>query len=140
MHDENRGLIINRDRAKQLISFGGLIRRRNISPTDIDFLIDYSGRSFVYGEFKLEGAEEKKGQIKALENLVCSHKKASHLSCAFIVYHNVPIQDDIIPEILLINRVYHDEKWHDWTQKNATVLEFLRRWEEYCEKINNIEL
>ena len=140
MLDSDRGLIIHRDRAKQLISFGGLIRRRSISPTDIDFLIDYNGKSFVYGEFKLIGAEEKKGQIRALENLVNSHEKALHLSCAFIVYHNVPINDDIIPEILLINRVYHNEKWNDWSLKNATVLEFLRRWEIYCEKIKNIEL
>ena len=43
-----RGKIRNENHAKQLNDFSGLLRRRGITPTDIDGLIDYSGRAFIH--------------------------------------------------------------------------------------------
>jgi hypothetical protein len=43
-----RGKIRNEKYAKQLNDFRGLLRRRGITPTDIDGLIDYNGKAFIF--------------------------------------------------------------------------------------------
>lgn len=89
-----RGVIRNIGRAKQLNDFSGLLRPRNITPTDIDGLIDYGGKAFVYIEGKVKGKNlsEEKGQKMALENVILSHWTAQHPSALVLFEHTVPIE------------------------------------------------
>lgn len=88
-----RGVIRNIGRARQLNDFSGLLRPRNITPTDIDGLIDYGGRAFIYLEGKVKGKNlsEEKGQKMALENVILSHWAAQHPSALILYEHNVPV-------------------------------------------------
>ena len=75
------------DYLKQIHNLTGIVRMRGITPTDIDGLIDYGGRAFIYLEGKVLGVDLLKGQKMAIENLVKSHWKAGHPSIAIIYVH-----------------------------------------------------
>jgi len=93
---EEADLIKNRKRMKQIHSFNGMQRMRNITPTDIDGLIDYGGCAFVYLEGKLQNAKFMDGQKKALEAVVRSHWRAGHKSMAIVYEHNSPANEEIL--------------------------------------------
>lgn len=63
--DEHHSLIRNRFRAKQLIDFGGL-QYEQITPTDIDGLIEYRNIAYIIYEFKYADAEMPFGQRLAI--------------------------------------------------------------------------
>jgi len=66
-----------------------------ITPTDIDGLLDYNGRAFVYLEGKLIGKTTEGGQRYAMQNMVTSHWKAGHPSMALIYEHDIPVSEQI---------------------------------------------
>ena len=142
MYDTSvRGDIKHRDRSRQIISYSGLVRHRNITPTDIDGFIDYGGNAFIYMDAKLEGKEIEFGQKLAFENLVKSHVKAEHPTCAIIFRHNTFAAEDIIAnechgDDYYCNMVWHDKglsnfKWYSLLDKRITLLEFLNDIESY---------
>jgi hypothetical protein len=63
---DNRGVIRNREYSNQVRDFSGL-RFGNITPTDIDGMIEYHGICYVYIETKFENATLPFGQRLALE-------------------------------------------------------------------------
>jgi hypothetical protein len=90
MPNENRGKIINEDRAKQLRDFGGLLFG-NITPTDIDGLIEYHNKAYVIMEFKHRDNEIPDGQRKALERMNDDFEQMGKRSICIIARH---CQDD----------------------------------------------
>ena len=132
MPEAIRGSIRYIQRYKQLISFEGLERHRKITPTDIDGLIDYNGNAFIYMEFKTEGKLIDFGQKKAIENVVDSHEIAGHRSCGVLIYHNVPSDRIIDAKSQIVNSIYQNHKWTDWSQSKRTVNEFIEIWENWC--------
>lgn len=146
-----RGVIRNKERGKQLNSFKGMIRKRNITPTDIDGFIDYAGSAFIYLEGKIEKAEFVEGQKRALMAAVLSHWKAGHPSMALLYEHNVPATEEIpvgwmivkavfcLKQIPCLMRVPHkdgqplyplNEYWFH-TQTKTTVLEAIEIFETH---------
>ena len=83
----NRGAIHNRDRAKQLRDFSGL-RFGNITPTDLDGLIEYQGKGYVLIETKLNNAPLLYGQKLALERLTDDLNRARRPTICIIASHN----------------------------------------------------
>jgi len=71
---EIRGKIHARERAKQLRDFSGL-RYGNITATDVDGLIEYHGKGYIFIEVKLNDALLPYGQKLAFERLVDDLKK-----------------------------------------------------------------
>lgn len=128
-----RGEIQYIDRAKQLILFTGLERMRGITPTDIDLLIDYGGKSFLYGEAKFKNRILPVGQRKALENLVKSHTQNWHTAVAIVFNHECKTNEEIISKDQLVTEVYFrtDEGAFLWmpVKKIFTVLAAIEWWE-----------
>lgn len=92
---EKRGVIKYISRKQQINSFHGLIRHNNITPTDIDGVIDYGGKNFIYLEGKLINAKLPGGQKKAFEKIICSHCRAGNQS-VFIVYeHETEVSETV---------------------------------------------
>lgn len=96
-----RGIIRNRQFAAQLRLFEGL-RWGNITPTDVDGLIDFGGEAFVFIETKHEGASLPLGQRLALEHLTdlingtgtpCVTLVATHVSDADIMVADCPVAE-----------------------------------------------
>lgn len=141
-----RGEIKHRDRAKQIISYARLERMRKITPTDIDGFIDYNGNAFIYMDAKLNGKEIDFGQKRAFENLIKSHGKAEHPSCAIIFRHNTSVGQDIMAHECYVDNYYCNMKWNDmgfnsleWyslLNKEITLLNFLNEIELYWSASN----
>lgn len=103
-----RGVIENRDRAKQIVSFAGL-RFGSITPTDIDGLIEYRGRCFLLVELKhYTKPEMPYGQRLALERL------ASNLSKPALLLHAIHYTDateDIDAATCEVWRYFWCDEW-----------------------------
>jgi hypothetical protein len=128
-----RGVIQNKARAKQLFSFKDLQRMRNITPTDIDGLIDYNGRAFVYLEGKY-GRDKKleQGQRMALEHVVDSHWKSGHPSMVLNFWHETPLDPEVPVGWMFVKGIYSRQpiicltsiRWQDtfwWTPQSQTI-------------------
>jgi hypothetical protein len=132
-----RAEINHLDRFKQSLAFSGMIRHRNISPTDIDMFYDYNGKAFVYGEGKAEeryntvGLEY--GQRKALENLVNSNARAGHKAIAIIFTHQSKSDELIYVKDKPVREIYFEGVWSKCNGK--TVIEVVDRFERYCKNL-----
>lgn len=131
--NDERGKIKYLERYKQLISYEGLRRRRNITPTDIDGFIDYGGVSFVYIDGKLVNKRIDYGQKMAYEHAVDSHSTAGHESCAIIFEHNEPPENIIMAHEKIVIWIYYDKKWSDVSSTGRTVIETIEAWGKHCE-------
>jgi len=85
---DNRGLIINRERARQLIDFSGL-RYDNITPTDSDAIIDWHNKAWVITEWKYLEAELPFGQRLAFERLTDDLERSGKPTLFMIAAHDV---------------------------------------------------
>jgi len=88
----DRGGIHSSDRARQLKDYSNL-RFGNITPTDIDGLIEYQGKGFIIIELKLNDNPIPYGQKLALERLTDDLAKPA---ICIIVTHNI---DDVTQDI-----------------------------------------
>ena len=131
-----RGNIKFKGRAKQLNSFNGMIRRRNITPTDIDGIIDYNGKAFVILEGKYGDAELPKGQKMALENLANTILSANKRVVVIIYRHFIhDTNQEINVSKQIVSDIYFKRKWDKITvEKN--VLEVIEMFENHCDNTN----
>lgn len=94
--DENRGLIQNRERARQIIAYNGLQFKRRITPTDIDGFFEYDDKVFVFYEMKYGKAQPPKGQLLALKRIVEAITESGRKAALFICSHSVDDTDQDI--------------------------------------------
>lgn len=135
MYDENegRGRIKHLDRYKQLISYEGLERRRKITPTDIDGMIDYRGNAFIFLEGKLEDKEIDYGQKLAIENIINGLSESGRPSCCLIFRHNKKPEELIIAKECIVSDIYYQHKWRYYNKQN--VLYYIEEFEKHWEKL-----
>lgn len=132
-----RGNIKHKARAQQINSFSGLLRRRNITPTDIDGLIDYNGKAFIILEGKYSDAEIPKGQRMALEHLANAMVDGNKQVTVIVFRHNInDVNEDVKVSEQSVTEVYFKRKWFTITTKN--VLEVVDKFEKYCDDNNFI--
>jgi len=104
----DRGVIVHRERAKQIVDFSGL-RFGSITPTDIDGLIEYQNRCFLFIEFKhYTRPDMPAGQRVALERLATSLNKPTLLLLAL---HYTEPADDIDAATCTVHRYYWGGEW-----------------------------
>lgn len=84
----DRGEIHNPDRAKQLRDFSTL-RYGNITPTDVDGLIEYHNKGYILLELKYLDAPFTYGQKLAYERLTDDLERAGKTTICIIAIHNV---------------------------------------------------
>lgn len=128
-----RGDIKNLSRYKQLFSYSGLRRHRNITPTDIDGLIDYNGNAFVVLEAKLINKDLDFGQKKAFENLINGLQESGRPACCLVFRHDCKEDEIIIVDKCVVSEMYYQGKWR--SDNKRTVLQCIESFEKHCEKI-----
>lgn len=94
----NRGEFQFIDRAKQLVNFKGL-NIGKITPTDIDGVIEYKNKAYVFVEVKYKDKELPFGQRLALERLI-KDTSINKQSIAIVCEHSV---DDAEQQIEMAN-------------------------------------
>ena len=123
-----RGVYQNANRGRQLLRFDGLIYG-NISPTDIDGLIEYRNRLWIMFEAKMQGKDVPQGQRLALERFIQNVRYAGKHGIAMIVEHDVKdtgqdiyLKDCNVREIITTeNGQWHPPKY-EITVKDITDL------------------
>ncbi len=88
-----RGATTYKARAKQGRDFTGL-KYGNITPTDIDGLIEYQNKCYVFIEAKMTGTEMPAGQRIALERL-CDDLQKIKPTLLILMTHDTPIDREI---------------------------------------------
>lgn len=105
----NRGVIQHRNRARQIVDFSGL-KIGTITPTDIDGLIEYKNKLYLFFELKLIGVSLPYGQELALTRLIDSLNKPAIL---FVAEHATPANEDIAAAGCVILKYYYAKEWHE---------------------------
>lgn len=100
--------ISHKKRFKQSILFKGL-NHGKLYPTDLDGLLEYKNKGYIFFEVKGKEAEVKTGQKIALERLV-KDTGENKLSVAVIMDHEVTDpEDDIILKDCTVREIYTSE-------------------------------
>jgi len=129
--EEERGKYYSKDRLKQIISFEGIKRlNRNITPTDIDALIDYNGNAFIFNETKYKDAPFHEGQRMAIENVINGLCRNGSDACCFYSIHEIPINEIVILKNCIVLEIYHNGCWHKYDGSN-TVLQWIEVYEKF---------
>lgn len=116
-------LFINRDRAKQLIEFKGVMEG-SCSPTDIDGLIEYHNKAFIFIEVKGAGKDLPLGQSLALERL-CDSLNQVKPTLVIVADHNTQNPNDDIPlKDTTVRKFRWQNKWR-FTPEPTTVKEMV---------------
>jgi len=104
-----RGEVHSRNRARQIRDYSGL-RYGNITPTDIDGLIEYHGKAYILIELKYQNATLSYGQKLALERLTDDLSKPAICIIGSHDTHN-PDNDIDAANAIAVEYRYHKE-WH----------------------------
>jgi len=110
MDEWSRGQIQYPKRASQLIDFRGLCYD-NITPTDIDGLIEFKDKLYVFLELKLRGVDIKLGQQLCFERLCNDLSVAGKVAIAIIAEHNTPVDQQIPCADAKVRKCYKDGDW-----------------------------
>lgn len=109
----DRGVIRYIERAQQINDFSGL-RYGNITPTDIDGLIEYRNKAYIFFEIKYMEAELPFGQRLAMERMVCDTSAKGKRSIALIAEHGVHDVNKSVPVAQCQVREYYHCKFRRW--------------------------
>ena len=129
--DDNRGRIQNRERAKQIIDFSGM-RFGNITPTDLDGLIEKGNKAFVFYEYKLPDAEMPSGQKLALMRIVDGLSEAGKYAVLFLCRHKeYNPEADVKAYKAVVEAIYWKSQWRKGS--NLTVRELTDKFLKWVE-------
>lgn len=126
-----RGKIINRERAKQLNDFTGL-RFGNITPTDIDAAIEYHNQAYVIIEAKVQGNDLPSGQEIALVRM-CDDLQFRKPTILIVANHNTPVDTDVDLSTARVAKVRYKGKW---IIRDTTVRELVEKFLSNIDKPN----
>lgn len=127
-----RGDIRNESRAKQINSFSGLLRRRGITPTDIDGLIDYNGKAFIILEGKYGDAQIPMGQKLALANLANAINEGGKQVVVLVFRHYVELPEQVDVSAQVVTEYFYNKQWRA-IREQLNVLEAIAKFETFCE-------
>lgn len=83
-------LFRNQKRGKQLIDFAGLKYSGNRYGTDVDCLLEFQDKLFIFVEIKGKGATMPVGQRLALDRITDRLASTGVTACTLLAEHNTP--------------------------------------------------
>ena len=115
-----RGEFEFEERSKQRLLFKGL-RYENITPTDIDMLIEYKNIAYIIGEVKYGDVELKNGQKIALVRMVDDFKKRGKKAICLVIQHAVEdCNEDVIIADGIVREYYYNGIWRKTNRPMTT--------------------
>lgn len=144
-----RGVIRNREHASQINDFSGL-RWGSITPTDVDGMVEFGGKLFVFMECKYGGTGIGKGQRLALMRTAAAvHDPPNHYAAIIWGQHDTPPDEDIDYASMRVAGCWWpgesrpsvrgaygpdmstlDKYWHDGSKTVKEVIDSLRAYTE----------
>jgi hypothetical protein len=109
--EDERGVIRHEARAKQLFIFKNL-RYGNITPTDVDGLIEYQNKAYIIFEIKYGYAKMPLGQRIALERLQRDLSLSGKASVLFVAQHEIKdTSENVDVSKAVVRQYYFEDKW-----------------------------
>ena len=127
----NRGVIINPDRARQLRDFSGL-RYGLITPTDIDGFIEYHDKAHIFIELKYKNAPFPFGQRLAYERLINDLSKTGKPTIYIIANHQI---DNTSVAIDVAKAIVSEYRWKGEWHILATSITVKRFIDDFLTKV-----
>lgn len=128
MGDVPRGVIRNRQQANQVRDFSGL-RFGNITPTDIDGLIEYHNKGYVFIETKFRDTQLPFGQRLALERL-CDDLQNTKPTLVIVASHESEGDIDVAE-----TRVVEFRFKGKWRQRDGTTRQLVAAFVGYLDNL-----
>lgn len=118
-----RGVYANHKRGSQAILFDGM-QWGNITPTDIDAVIEYKDRKAVFVEVKYRDKDVPIGQRLALQRTVDNYTAAGKNALAIVVEHDVADCDAPVHlRECMVRELYHGSQ-KSWRAPKVTITAF----------------
>lgn len=121
-----RGAIRNREYGTQVRDYSGL-RFGNITPTDIDGLIEYKNQAYVILELKFKGCPLPYGQRLALERL-CDDLQCTKPTLLIIAEHTSTGDIDVTATVAIETR--WEGRWHKKKRLTTELISSYIKWLE----------
>lgn len=133
--DSIRGEIQNVARKQQINDFSGLLFGK-ITPTDLDGVIEYRNKAYVFFEIKYGGAESFPGQRLCLERLVRDTAKSGKHAVALILEHNIHDTSQSVPAAECAVREIYYKSENGWIppKHKCNAYEFMKQFFDYVER------
>lgn len=130
-----RGVIKNVARKQQINDFSGLLFGK-ITPTDLDGVIEYHDRAYVFFEIKYCDTELLYGQRLCLERLVCDASKTGKHAVALVLEHNIHDTSQSVPAAECDVREIFYKSENGWVSPKykCNAYEFTKKFFDYVEK------
>jgi len=117
MDDSQRGKIRNRRLASQQKDYSGL-RYGKITPMDIDGVVEFSDRLFIFLEYKGVGAPLAYGQRLCMQRIIGAIRQTGREAVAIVAEHAEPAEEDVDCANAIVREYYMGE---GWTKPNIAV-------------------
>lgn len=130
-----KDLIKNPYRASQINDFKGICVG-DVSPTDIDGIIEWKNKAYIIIEIKYGNKELPVGQRVAIERMVKDFYRAGKRAVAIVVEHDIwDTQRSVYVGRHPVRSVYYDteQKWRKPSSR-CTAKRFIRDYIEFVEK------
>lgn len=120
--DSSRGTIQYEEHAKQIVLFEGL-RYKNITPTDVDCIVEIKDTGYIICEFKYGGSKVPYGQYLCLTRICDDFEKAGKTAVLLVCEHdcdagrNIMAKDTVIREMYYKHKIYN--KYNGMTLKEV---------------------
>jgi len=124
-----RGEAHTPSRSTQVRDFSGL-RYGNITPTDIDALIEYHNKGWVLIEVKLNGTPIQYGQKLALERL-CDDLQKTKPTILILASHETEYSEAIDFANCIVSGYRYCEKWYPETRNTTYIGDTVKRLVDY---------
>lgn len=135
-----RGIFQNKEYAKQLVSFEGMRfegrnKRLNVTPTDIDGLIQLDALNcFIFFELKHSG-DVPRGQGDALEKLADAINEGSSKGIVFVAIHNTECPQAIKAKDAKVKSIYFGGRWYE-SDLTKTLFDYINKYLEWLKNGN----
>jgi Holliday junction resolvase-like predicted endonuclease len=133
-----RGVIRNVERKQQINDFSKLIIGK-ITPTDIDGVIEYKNKAYVFIEVKYNEAELPDGQRIALERMSKDLDKSGKQTMILVAQHSVAdtsVSVDVAK--CQVRKYYYKSNWRP-PKNPITVIEAINIFKEIVEPLPKSE-
>lgn len=135
LNNTPRGAVSNKSRAIQARDFTGLLYG-NITPTDIDGVIEYKNRCYVFYEAKhMNAPPMSDGQRIALER-ICDDLHKQKPTLLILCIHTFPVNVAINFAVCDVERYRYNGRWWEkgmaW-KNGITVKELTDRFLRFCD-------
>lgn len=125
------GQFHNHTRARQLVSFSGMTWGK-ISPTDLDCVLEFQNRLFIFVELKSSGAPVPQGQRLCLERLASAiSQDPSKTAVSIVADHWTPSSEDISCGSCLVREVFTGGQWRP-AKEQVTVKRMVDYFHRKC--------